>query len=373
MSETRPRKHTGSRYIPTRLLLQWHITERCNLRCAHCYQQDYSGEELTLEDLHRILAQYQELLECWRRDSPGRRVRGHITVTGGEPFVRHDFLDLLDTFAANRRHFSFAILTNGTFIDREMAKRLRLLRPAFVQVSVEGTQSTHDNIRGKGSFDKTVIALKHLRRNRIRTLISFSAHRGNFREFGAVAELGRRLRISRVWADRVIPWGSAEKLRDQVLTPEETREFIEIMLKSRIDMNRRWFCRTEIAMHRALQFLATGSRPYSCTAGDSLVTVQPNGDLYPCRRMPIRVGNLLEAPLGEMYYGSELLRALRDRRRVSSGCERCVHARGCRGGLKCLSFAVHGDSFHADPGCWLAERGDVVDNSRQTVIQRTPS
>ena len=42
-------------YIPRGLLLQWHVTERCNLRCAHCYQEAYSGEELRFQDLLNVL------------------------------------------------------------------------------------------------------------------------------------------------------------------------------------------------------------------------------------------------------------------------------------------------------------------------------
>jgi radical SAM protein with 4Fe4S-binding SPASM domain len=339
-------------YRPRGLLLQWHVTERCNLRCAHCYQEGYSGEELRFQDLLKVLDQYKELLARWRCAAKRHKVSGHITVTGGEPFVRRDFPDLLDVFAANRKHFSFAILTNGTFVDAVMARRLRKLRPAFVQVSIEGSQETHDGIRGTGNFERTVAAVKHLVRERIRTLISFSAHRGNFREFPEVARLGRELGVSRVWSDRVIPWGSGAELQNQVLTPDETREFFQIMRSARTEAMWRWFGRTEVAMHRALQFLVAGGRPYHCQAGDSLITIQPNGDLYPCRRMPIRVGNVLETPLPELYYESDLFRSLRDRDRSSNGCQDCCHARRCRGGLKCLSYAMTGDPFQADPGCW---------------------
>ena len=153
-------------YCPRGLLLQWHVTERCNLRCAHCYQESYSGSELEFGQLLNILGQYQDLLAEWRSTSKRRNLRGHITVTGGEPFVRSDFLDLLEVFAAHRKHFSFAILTNGTFIDTAMVRRLRKLRPAFVQVSMEGSQATHDRIRGAGNFDRTVTAIKHLVRHR---------------------------------------------------------------------------------------------------------------------------------------------------------------------------------------------------------------
>ena len=53
----------------------------------------------------------------------------------------------------------------------------------------------------------------------------------------------------------------------------------------------------------------------------------------------------------ESYYGDELFRSLRNHR-VSKGCEDCSFARKCRGGLRCLSYALTGDPFTADPGCW---------------------
>lgn len=351
--ETAPSGCHHKPYIPSGLLLQWHLTERCNLRCAHCYQTNYAGEELPLPDLLRILDQYKELLGQWRRQVKSHPVRGHITVTGGEPFVRRELLDLLNVFRENRKHFGFAILTNGSFIDADMARRLRKLAPAFVQVSIEGTRATHESIRGEGDFDRTVAAIQHLVRARIRTLISFTANRQNFREFPEVARLGQRLRVSRVWADRLIPCGAGADMRGQMLTPEETHEFFQLMQQARSDARRRLFRRTEVAMHRALQFLVAGGTPYHCTAGDSLITVQPNGDLYPCRRMPIRVGNLMETSLAELYYESDLFRALGVRSRISDGCDGCMFTKLCRGGLKCLSYAVTGDPFTADPGCWL--------------------
>jgi len=336
-------------YHPRHLLMQWHITERCNLRCAHCYQDSYRSKELDLPELLSILDQFRAFIAA----RPG--ATGHITVTGGEPFARRDFLSLLDVFAANRQQFSFAILTNGTFIDAAMASHLGRLKPSFVQVSIEGTQATHDRIRGEGNFDRTVEAAQLLVQAGVRTMISFTAHRDNYHEFPQVARLGRKLRVARVWSDRLIPCGSGAALQSQPLTPEETREYIELMHQAQKEAQRAWFGCSEIAMHRALQFLAAGGRPYHCTAGATLITVQPNGDLLPCRRMPIRVGNLLETPLHDLYQ-CDLFQSLRNPERLSVGCERCAHARPCRGGLRCLSYAVTGDPFVADPGCWLAAR-----------------
>ncbi len=280
--------------------------------------------------------------------------RGHITVTGGEPFLYDRFLDLLAVFSRSRKLFSFAILTNGSCMDSALAKELKRLCPAFVQVSLEGTPETHDRIRGIGNYSQTIKAIKLLVAQGIRTYISFTAHQGNYQEFTRVAQVGRRLGVARVWADRLIPHHARQE--EQILRSDEHRSLLRLMDKERRKV--RWFGkqRTEIAMHRALQFLVAGGQPYHCAAGDTLVTVMPNGDLYPCRRMPIPIGNLRKHSLAELYQHSELLQQLRERRKIPTGCTACLYQYLCRGGLKCLAYAVSGDPFAGDPGCWLREQ-----------------
>ncbi|MHB8876134.1 MAG: radical SAM protein [Myxococcaceae bacterium] len=339
---------------PRHLLLQWHLTERCNLRCTHCYQSGERVPELGFGQLLELLGQFTDLLRGWRARTLTGRPRGHVTVTGGEPFVRADFLPLLEELASRRDELTFAVLTNGTLIDATLATRLAALRPSFVQVSIEGTAATHDAIRGRGSYQRAVEALGLLVEAKVRTQISFTAQAGNYREFPEVARLGRKLGVARVWADRLIPAGEGRGLSALSLSPQQTRELFELMWAARRAAKQKWFGRTEVSMRRALQFLVGGGRPYHCTAGDTLLTVLPNGDLVPCRRMPIVLGNLTRTPLRQLYEEHPLLQALRDRTKVSAGCEKCSLAPSCRGGLRCLSFAQTGDPFRADPGCWLA-------------------
>ncbi|MFX0152115.1 MAG: radical SAM protein, partial [Candidatus Hodarchaeota archaeon] len=323
-------------YIPRSLKLQWHITERCNFRCSHCYQENYAGEELSFDKLLEILNQFKDLLHSWRSQT-GRRILGHVSVTGGEPFLRKDLFDLLELLSLSNHLFTFSLMTNGSFVDKEVARKLRKLKPRSVQVSIEGTRDLHDQIRGSGSYNQAVSAIKCLKKEHIRTFLSFTVHRGNYHDFPDVAQVGRQMGVNRVWSDRLIPSGSGADLEG--LTIDETKVFFEIMYKTHRKIRRRWFNRTKIPMHRSLQFLIEGDRPHQCTAGDTLITIMPNGDLYPCRRMPIQVGNLLETPLSTLYYESELFRKLRDRNQISKGCERCLYSRLCRGGLKCLSYA----------------------------------
>jgi radical SAM protein with 4Fe4S-binding SPASM domain len=335
--------------IPKHLLLQWHITNRCNQRCTHCYQEEYSGPDPDFETLLDVFHQFQLLLKqlSLRKGSP---VRGHVTVTGGEPFLFERFFDLLEIFFQQRKTMSFSILTNGSCIDMQQARALKRLKPRFVQVSMEGGPETHDRIRGPGSYARTVQGIKLLVKQRIQTYISFTAHQENFKEFGHVAQEGRTLRVHRIWADRLIPCGQAEQ---QGMTPREYQEFLQIMHTERIQGGVFWRRKTEIAMHRALQFLLTGGRPYRCTAGRSLLAVMPDGDVYPCRRLPFRVGNLHQSSLVELYDHSMFLQELRNQKKVPKGCADCPHQITCQGGLKCLAYAIHRDPFAGDPSCWL--------------------
>lgn len=206
--------------------------------------------------------------------------------------------------------------------------------------------------------------LRHLVRARVPTQISFTAHRGNYLEFGQVALLASELGVRRVWADRLIPAGAGRGLTDLSLSPVQARALFAGMAAARQGARRSRLNRTEISMRRALQFLVGGGKPYRCTAGDTLLTLMASGDLVPCRRMPIVVGNVRDTPLADLYQ-HPTLEALRDRSRVAAGCESCAVARECGGGLRCLANAVTGSPFRADPGCWIARRAPLRSPARQ--------
>ena len=293
-----------------------------------------------------ILHQFMDFL-CRRTT----RHKGHITVTGGEPLTRQDCARFLEELSRHQDLFSFAVLTNGTMIDKSWAERFARWKPAFVQISLDGGQTVHDAIRGAGAFERAIAAIAMLVQHKVKTYISFTAHKNNYREFAEVSRIGRKLGVARVWADRLIP--ETQEQQELSLSPEQTQEFLELMLQQRMLVSKSGVA-TEIAMHRALQFLYSDSAPYRCSAGNTLITVLPDGVLYPCRRLPIEVGNLLQTSLVDLYE-SEIMRSLRQPEKVAQGCEACAFASVCRGGLRCLAYAVHGRYDLADPGCWLAE------------------
>ncbi len=347
---SRPHRANG-RFIPSGLLLQWHLTERCQLRCEHCYQGGAPSWELPWGSMLNVLQQYEELLAEWRQEASERAVWGQITLTGGEPLLHAGFWELAQELSRRSSSLRFAVLTNGHEVDETAAAEFERLRPLFVQVSLEGGEHTHDAIRGQGSYRRVLHAIRLLRARGVRTLVAFTAHQRNYREFPQVVKAARELGVTRVWADRWIPPEEDCGSSLATLTPDQTQDFLQIMKECRTPPLWGLFDRTEVALHRALQFLEGGGHPYRCTAGESLLALLPNGDVYPCRRMPVLVGNVMKTPLRDLYYQSSFLNRLRDPSRVSIGCEKCVFRWTCRGGLRCLSQACHGDPHHRDPGC----------------------
>jgi MoaA/NifB/PqqE/SkfB family radical SAM enzyme len=122
----------------------------CNLHCNFCYvadilnPEDWRQRELTLEELDRIF------------------VKGGVSrynVTGGEPFVRKNLLEIFDLFRAKGMHCDY-VTTNGTVIREDRAEALaELVRTGFlrhISVSIDGPPDFHDQVRGqRGAFRKS--------------------------------------------------------------------------------------------------------------------------------------------------------------------------------------------------------------------------
>lgn len=326
-----------------KFVLQWHLSENCNLKCLHCYQENHKPIQLEFDKLVIIYKQFKELLNK-------KKMKGHINITGGEPLCNPYLFKLLDLIKEDSDFISFSILTNGTLINEKIAKKINSYNPLYVQVSLEGGRKTNDYIRGKGTYKKIAEGIVNLRKEDIFTSISFTATSLNYKEFPKVVRYARKYDVNNVWSDRFIPLGDSDK--SLALNYEQTREYLEIMNKERNKLRNIKNNNTTISMYRALQFQMTNDFAYGCTAGDTLLTVMENGDLVPCRRMPIVIGNLFDRSMYDLYINSDVLKTLRERK-IPDECINCEHSEVCHGGLKCLTYAMYKDLNHKDYGCNL--------------------
>ena len=333
--------------IPDRITFQWHITEVCNYRCKHCYQDSYLYDGV---DYPGMLDFYKKLEDFVLHFNDGKkRLSAHINFTGGEPFMKTGLLDLLEVVKRNRV-FSYGILSNGFLLPESDLLRLKSLNPRFIQISLDGSESIHDSIRGIGSFKEVVKAIKAYNALKIPVLLSFTANAQNYQSFSEVVRIARKYNVYKLWTDRYLPSGSND---DLTLNSAQVKDFFENILREQKSKLASRFSKTIISSSRSLQFLVTGGQPYSCSAGSTLLAILSNGDILPCRRLPIKIGNLITDSLIDIYQNNSILKELRRNDNLDDACKQCYYCKSCGGGLKCLSFADSGDYNKKDPNCWL--------------------
>ena len=91
---------------------------------------------------------------------------------------------------------------------------------------------------------------------------------------------------------------------------------------------------------------------YECSAGKNLLVISENGDLLPCRRLPLILGNLLHTNIDYEHRNNKKLQELRSLDTPDS-CKDCIHKYKCNGGAKCLTYALTGKLSKKDVNCWL--------------------
>jgi len=323
--------------------IQWHITEDCNLSCKHCYQQTNKNPK-SYNELIKMLDEIESLINDESKKR-GKYLARKMSLTGGEPLLSPFFWNIIKEI--KKRNFKLIVLTNGTLITNENAMLLKE-SAIHIQISLDGTEEINDSIRGKGSFAKSINALSILDKLGIETVVSFTANKNNFLTFYDLAEFLSKQEFNHVgiWSDRMIPFNSEL----ETLNQEETKQLFKLMKKAKEDFEGKL---KVVKMQRALQFLECPSKPYKCHAGNYFLTIMPNGDVYPCRRMPILVGNVFETPLVELYNNDELLKLLRREDVYPKKCINCNYKKSCNGGSKCLNFALEKTPFSKDIGCYL--------------------
>ncbi len=321
--------------------LEWHLTAHCNLGCVHCHRD---GPRATMgrEALVAILDDYGDFL--LRIGRPG-----HIRFCGGEPFLSRHLFDL--AARAHRKNISTSIATNGTLVTKALAARLREAGCGHARVSLDGIQTTHDVFRRPGSFQQALDGMAILREAGFEVTIAMTLSKVNADEAFAVVRLSENV-ADRVDFTRLVPVGVGTFLRKECLEPEELRSLMAGLIafcrERRVDLSLTdplW--NAYLNPRRAGEPCAAG-----CTAGIDGLSVDANGDVFPCRYLPIKMGSMNEQSLVEIWE-SPFPRALRDRDLLNGKCGACRLRFAC-GGCRAIAFAFTGDPLAEDPQCFRA-------------------
>ncbi len=329
--------------------IQWHITNLCNLHCKHCYQDDFSRKsDLDRQGLKRISDNLLATLEEWDKTAC-------IHLTGGEPLLKPELLVLLEELDLQPTVEELGIITNGLLIDQEMAKKLsRFSKLRKIKISLDGGNAeTNDTIRQRGAFERVMQNLPRLKEiGKFEILFMITVMKSNFRSLPSLLRLCQESGVNGLIIERFIPLGRGKEIVGEVLGKEEWKEMIGMLTD--------FFPADEeedpFLPYQAFQVSFDGEESElfgaPCVIGSDGLCVMPDGTIFPCRRFPVSLGNLLNESLREIWEKSDLLERLRKKENLKGKCGSCdlKDCRGCRS----LAFALTGNELEEDPHCWYA-------------------
>jgi radical SAM protein with 4Fe4S-binding SPASM domain len=278
----------GRSPIPSLRYLEWLVTFRCNLSCAHCYLGEAGQDEFPVELIRPLLEQFT-------------RMQGlRILVSGGEPTLYRHFSALNE--AIRDYPIRAVLLTNGLTMTEEFASGLSFHE---VQVSLDGMEHGHEAIRGKGSFRKAVQAMRAVRSAGLDLSVATMIHRGNLDQWEEMQELVTRMGAREWNIDYPCVKGRWEEHPELAVDPETAAR----------------------KMGYGFGGSYHGTSP-GWTCGRHLAAVLPSGELCRCGLYPERC-------YGSVRDGLELAWRKVEHIPISSTqCAGCEHADTCGGGCR---------------------------------------
>ncbi|MFX1606803.1 MAG: SPASM domain-containing protein, partial [Promethearchaeota archaeon] len=277
------------------------------------------------------------------------------------------------------------VATNG--ISFSNSNRVRLFKDAgmkFVQISIDGANArTHDEFRGMtGAFDRAIKGIRNCVAEGLFVEVSTTVTHHNIGEIHDVIHLCEDLKARWLMFYNLVPVGRGVELIDTDLTPNEREYLLEVLwerITSRrdtslevlttapqfarvaFDANRKNMSQDEIVSpthfsNARLPSKMKGLTEFigGCGAGRFYISIEPNGDIYPCVFFPhteaMRVGNIVRDDFESLWVNSPLLQRLRNKDLLEDECGSCEKRYIC-GGCRARALAYFGDELAPDPGC----------------------
>lgn len=307
--------------FPAPKYVVWDISRNCNLNCLHCgaKKKKYS-KELTTPEIKNIVDQLSE-----------NQVE-YFTVTGGEPLLRTDVLDILDY--ARKLGLKTGLATNGYYLDKKVAKEINDKGIGTVQVSIDGDEETHNQIRrNTDAYRRAVDAVKNLKKYpNIQVTISTVISPININKLEKIKDLAKSLGVE-IWKiTTIMPIGNAEKKNLYL----NKRQFEELM--SFIEKNSK---NIHIEVGENMGFLGKWDKkvrqsPFYCPVGLLACCIGVDGIVRGCPEQPdtkeFQEGSALDKPLIEIWNNGFRMYRERAALKTDEKCRKCKEATRCYGG-----------------------------------------
>lgn len=330
-------------------MVDWAITESCNLRCRHCRGM-VSGDL----DGKRAMQMVEEIAFL---------KAGWVIIEGGEPLLRHDLFDLLT--ALRRNDLNVHLISNGLLLDDGVLARLSTLG-VKVMISIDGaTAATYEAIRSGSNFEKAVAAARRTAAAGLLGAINCTVLKMNYRELPGAFDLAAAVGAPKI---NFIGLKPCHNYTAELLSAEECGEAIRLACAAakRIGLpfffDEPFFGAVVKEWHLPLP-LAVGSAGIvasatnACIFGEYLF-IEPSGDVKPCSFAPMTAGNVKEKSLTSIWeemQTSPFFRQVKTAESRTGDCRDCQYLIECNG-CRSRTRVITGDWLASDPVCPLHQR-----------------
>lgn len=328
-------------------LIDWAITEVCNLDCKHC--RGVPGGELSTERARELIGEIARLKPGW------------VIVEGGEPLLRRDLFELLGLM--RERGLEVHLISNGTLLTREVASIIKQMGVRLM-ISIDGaTKDTYESIRAGADFDRVLDAARMCAAEGILEAINTTIMKRNYREIPGIFELAASIGVRRLTFIGLKP---CQSYIEELLEPDENREAIILACRSAektgieffFDEPFFWATVRDSGLSAQMPAVATGilaPHTSTCIFGEYLF-IETNGKVKPCSFSPLAIGDVREKRLDEIWseaLSSPFLQRLREPATRNGRCHSCEYLNECKG-CRSRTFVLTGDWFASDPVCPLS-------------------
>ncbi len=330
-------------YYPATVTFE--LTNACNLRCKHCFS--FAGErledELSIDEIKKVLGDLQDLGTM------------EIDFGGGEPLLRPDLLQVLN--AAQSLDFEMVILTNGTLLDEATAKKLAEYSIKHVQISLDGLRRAHEDLRGKGTFNPTIRAMKALRNEGIRFAVRTTATKESFRDIKKLADISVKLGAYKFGVIRFFPAGRGMAYKDdlmlnadEMLVLHKTIKNINNIYGHKIDITADPCGFFEGEVFKKLR----DNKTIMCPCAKTWCLIKPNGIVSPCEIATFYAGNVRKNEFKKIWENAPIFKLFREFKPelLKGTCNACQHKDVCGGYCRALAILHNGDLYAEDLTCY---------------------
>ncbi len=344
----------------------WNITKACNMKCIHCYEAagNRDTDELSSKEVIQGL------------DTLSKAGVTSIAFSGGEPSIHPNIIDYIGY--SHNKGIYVAMATNGYILaDKDRSKNFVDAGLEFVQISLDGIcPDTHDSFRGvDGAWNKAVCSVENFVDAGIFVEVATTVTEHNKDEITEMIDFVRDLGARWFMLYNFIPAGKGSEIIDMDLSPVDRSNILKTAYNQNNDKMQILSTAPQYAVV-ASSMLSEDSNmipthfynpEYSnpllmqlaefiggCGAGRFYMSIEPNGDMYPCVFFPhkedVKLGNLKEKNFKEIWVDNDVLNVLRNKEILEGHCGVCESRNIC-GGCRARAYNYFDDISAPDPGC----------------------